>query len=144
MKWVPLSSKFRKTTMQERAHRRVAMLTPIVSPKLRKRGRSSYSQSNGCKCALGSPCKRLRLQNTALPPCDPRLAKFPGPLGKDKHGKDKKVIIPTWLVTIPPSYLPLTLPRLYIYSMHVLTELTVCTNYTDYITCADCIRPHVK
>ena len=78
MKWVPLPSNVRKTTVQQRADRRVSILTPVLSPKPRKRRRTKkICVSYGCQCALkGDVCKKLRL-GSDLPSCDPRLAKRP-------------------------------------------------------------------
>ena len=76
MTWVPLPTSVRRSTLQHRVERRVSMLSPALSPPLRKRGRIDSSQNKGCKCALGDVCRRLRLKTT-LPPCQPRLAAYP-------------------------------------------------------------------
>ena len=81
MKWVPLPNTLRESTMRRKVDRQVAFLSPALSPPLRKREKSGATTANkGCKCALGAPCKRLRLESAAagrLPHCEPRLATFP-------------------------------------------------------------------
>ena len=80
MKWVPLPSTLRESTMRRKVQREVSFLSPALSPPLRKKGKLDTSGNKGCKCSLGSPCKRLRLESAAagrLPHCEPRLAKFP-------------------------------------------------------------------
>ena len=80
MQWVPLPLSLRESTLKRKADREVALLSPAFSPPLRKKGRCETAKSNGCKCSLGGPCKKLRLQSAAagrLPACDPRLCKFP-------------------------------------------------------------------
>lgn len=80
MKWVPLPSTLRESTMRRKVDRQVSFLSPALSPPLRKKSKLDKAVNNGCKCSLGSPCKRLRLETAAegrLPHCQPRLAKFP-------------------------------------------------------------------
>ena len=80
MTWIALPNLVRESTMIKRADRRVAVLSPAFSPPLRKTGGKCYKQNQGCACALGEKCQKLRLDAARLgklPACDPRLCAYP-------------------------------------------------------------------
>ena len=80
MIWVALPNVVRKSTTIIQANRRVAILSPALSPALIPKGKAATAQNQGCKCALGQECSKLRFDAShmgTLPPVDPRLAKYP-------------------------------------------------------------------
>lgn len=102
MKWVPLPNTFRESTMKRKVDRQVSFLSPALSPPLRKKSKSNKAGNDGCKCTLGTPCKRLRLETAVaghLPHCDPRLAKFPSL---------KKVLLHIWIISHTRTHIPHT------------------------------------
>lgn len=80
MKWVTLPCTTRVATLKKRADRLVKDLSPVVSPRKRKRGKAATAQNNGCCCKL-EKCKQIRLEaggrENRLPACEPRTARLP-------------------------------------------------------------------
>lgn len=80
MTWIALPNVVRASTTRVQADRRVSILSPALSPPLLPKGKAATAQNQGCPCALGEQCRKLRFDARhmgTLPPVDPRLAKFP-------------------------------------------------------------------